>query len=85
MEKAPQINPFTRGSKAIQYVVLFQRAGMPWIELFQLTPPSELLKRPISVCDRKTFFPLNLLSVKPVLIFLVRQIPGPGKPWQASM
>jgi len=54
--KAPQTRSFTSGSKASQYVVLRQRLGMPVVEPVQLSPPSSLRNRPMSVYGVKTRF-----------------------------
>ncbi len=47
--KPPQTRSFTSGSKASQYVVLRHRVGMPVVEPVQVSPPSSLRKRPMSV------------------------------------
>ncbi len=52
--KPPHIRSFTSGSNASQYVVLRQRVGMPVEEPVQVSPPSSLRKRPMSVYGMNT-------------------------------
>src|SRR4029453_13720043 len=65
---APQGGPFPPGSNPIQYVVLRHRAGTPRVEPVQVSPPSSLRNRPMSVVLMKTRFASNGSQCTPYVL-----------------